>query len=67
MPLCFLADSAESFTTEEVNQERFGYAISTFSEEMRRTSFDAPLIYGFSAVTREGYNFICGQYIRGVH
>ena len=67
MPLCFLADGAESFTAEEVNQECFGYVIRAFSEEMRHTVFDAPLVYGFSAVTCEGYNFICGQYIRGVY
>lgn len=61
MPLYFLTDSAESFATEEVNQECFGHVIRAFSEEMRHTIFTAPLIDSFSVVASEGCNFVCRQ------
>ena len=67
MPLCFLADVAESFTAEEVNQECFWYVIRAFSEEMRHTIFDAPLVDGNSGITGKLNNFVSGQYIRTIH
>ena len=67
MPLCFLADIAESFTAEEVNQECFWYVIRAFSEEMRHTIFGAPLVDGKSGITGKLNNFVSGQYIRIIH
>lgn len=67
MPLCFLADVAESFTAEEVDQECFWYVISAFSEEMRHTIFVAPLVDGNSGITGKLNNFVGGEYIRIIH
>ena len=67
MPLCFLADVAESFAAEEVNQECFGYVIRAFSEEMRHTICVAPLVDGNSGITGKLNNFVGRQYIRIIH